>query len=475
MIEKLLPLTIPLVALLYLIKQNAKNNLEKPDSLPHYKAKLWEPSYEKIYKTQLERFLKKLNSFFGEEPFSLKGFFLCFNLSLFYILLLFLLCWLLGNSGKIGQTQFLPQQDLEGRLLSFFILLITLSVTNKLFSIRERFQSRFNNETIGFIVYMGIVVWGFAEVYWFVLPKLGTQINPIFVGVIIGTMFSLKNRDLLMLPILFSFAGWFNWFLEINFRLKLILVIFLVVLIGLNQERIAKLSGYNALICIVLVFLILAIAIPNYYLVNVPLQNTTISLLLFGIFLPFLNGFWDWVSWGVSRYLMGKIVQDKNNVWVFLHAGIDLLFGLFLLGILITNITITTANFNQAAQIKQNVSPLNIEELVKTVTDHPLSPNGFWVTFMVVSTLIPTLIHFTIALFGLFTLKPPEFIRQKIDAIISNNPTGPQLDLAAWYFSFLWVLPILSLLLIGATILFLIAQIQPLSSLFNMWVLFLLN
>ena len=112
-----------------------------------------------------------------------------------------------------------------------------------------------------------------------------------------------------------------------------------------------------------------------------------------------VNGFWDWGSWWVSRWLgrhlLGKLHDDGasgERVWaVVWHGGIDLVLALLMLGTFAFFLAFAFESYNQLASA---LGPAAYQ-LVPFIDAAALAPwgQGLWLTVMLLSTLVPTALH----------------------------------------------------------------------------------
>lgn len=141
-----------------------------------------------------------------------------------------------------------------------------------------------------------------------------------------------------------------------------------------------------------------------------------VSILLFLIFLPLINGLVDWGSLSVSR-LLGKKLNSRlmdSNPMLTARIGTILIFVIVDIGIAILLLCIMTVGLTGIIQIYNRsalevllVAPLGLEQLISDVKNAPLGSNGIWVTSMLFSTLIPTFAHFIFVLFASFVTWRP--------------------------------------------------------------------
>ncbi len=151
------------------------------------------------------------------------------------------------------------------------------------------------------------------------------------------------------------------------------------------------------------------------------LNSTLLSYLFFIIILPFINGFVDFVSFGISRLLGQKILKDRTFKAFLWHFVIDFVAAVILLVILVFGICFSVELFNNLVVKKPDLM-INLPQLIDGARKAPLGPEGLWVTFMLFSTLVPTFAHFVIAFLGVYTIYlTPKKWRQKLADILEES------------------------------------------------------
>ena len=133
-------------------------------------------------------------------------------------------------------------------------------------------------------------------------------------------------------------------------------------------------------------------------------------LLLFWLWLPLLNAGLDWLSLGVTRGLLQAVRLGNHSAARALGWAIaDLLLALVFL-VLITSVLLVVVALANAT-VGQPLVPLTT--LLQDVHKNAAGVNNWWIYFMLLSTLVPTLIHFALA-GGAATLWLPKQRRSKV-------------------------------------------------------------
>lgn len=123
-----------------------------------------------------------------------------------------------------------------------------------------------------------------------------------------------------------------------------------------------------------------------------------VTLLIFLGLLPLLNTLWDWVSLGVSRGLLAAIRLSVHRGWVPLFWGLaDFVLAFVFLAGLVTMVTAAVAAVNALALSGGATLAVDLPALFSALRTEPEHPRFYWIYFMFLSTLIPTLVHLLIA------------------------------------------------------------------------------
>ena len=167
---------------------------------------------------------------------------------------------------------------------------------------------------------------------------------------------------------------------------------------------------------------------------------------VFLVLLPSANAALDWLSLGFTRGFLYAIERRHHTGLVALSfAGLDIVLALaFLFGIaFLTTLLLSLLNL---ATVAWGGSPLlDLQLLFNGLAQEPGALEFAWIHFMMLSTLIPTLIHFLVAGFAAVLVLPEGRRRWILDNWDSKNPHK---DKDAHLMAFVWVslAPVLALL-----------------------------
>jgi hypothetical protein len=334
--------------------------LKNPADRERYIAEFKNPTFDKIYKTTLNSGLAILDRIFGEKFLSFRSLGLCWLLSFVYSISFFLIAWLFGAGGENGVVE-LFRSDTEWYIRAFLIIIIGLStwlyyvlfkiinlIPAKFKKILGSFGNKHTNWVLEYLVITIPITFGIAMLIVAITGERAGNGTLVGLGAVAGAV-----------------AG------------------------TIARAGVEIVVGAGVFSVIVLFFL--------------DLNHSTITIIFFWGLSPLLNSILDWLSWGVSRCL-GKHIQEKNNIpWVLIHGFADfvvaiaLLLGLSALlvgGISAYNWIVLWRGFPDVE--------LQLGPILESLHTDPFGKYR-WVSWMLLSTLIPTVLHLLMVLFSLIT------------------------------------------------------------------------
>ncbi|HNP27088.1 MAG TPA: hypothetical protein PKM20_10135 [Nitrosomonas sp.] len=111
-----------------------------------------------------------------------------------------------------------------------------------------------------------------------------------------------------------------------------------------------------------------------------------------------INAFMDWLSLGFTRGFLYAIRQRTHNGWIALFfVSLDVVLALIFLTVIVSLTILLFAAINAAAMHWSGQLFIDLQVLFDGLAKNPLSLDYSWIHVMMLSTLIPTLIHFTVA------------------------------------------------------------------------------
>lgn len=129
-------------------------------------------------------------------------------------------------------------------------------------------------------------------------------------------------------------------------------------------------------------------------------RDTPVGALLpivFIVLLPLVNAIMDWLSLGVTRGLLCAIRQGTHSVGAALaYVLLDIVLALAFLVAIVSLTIVLLAAVNAAALHGSGQVFMDLQQLFDGLAADPLALEYGWIHVMMLSTLVPTLIHFTV-------------------------------------------------------------------------------
>jgi hypothetical protein len=129
-------------------------------------------------------------------------------------------------------------------------------------------------------------------------------------------------------------------------------------------------------------------------------DDMPLFLLLFFLILPLANGLFDWLSWWATRVLGRRLLsllssgQSGRQRWsaIALHGLVDLIIAVVLLLLMAYTLALGFGLYNEIAQHQQHAAVFKLRETIQNAAAAPGS-EGFWLSAMLLTTLLPTFGH----------------------------------------------------------------------------------
>jgi len=153
-------------------------------------------------------------------------------------------------------------------------------------------------------------------------------------------------------------------------------------------------------------------------------------------FLPLFNVPLDWLSFGFTRGLLYSIKPNEDS-WlrIFMVGIVDVIIAFVFLVLVIISTVLSLWLVNGLASLGGADPVINIQSLWLQLRDGDWQ-KSLWIWLMLGSTLVPTLVHFMVALFAFTVVLPhkltaksaielqrrrEEFLAGDTDAVIGND------------------------------------------------------
>lgn len=129
-------------------------------------------------------------------------------------------------------------------------------------------------------------------------------------------------------------------------------------------------------------------------------EYKSIIFLLFFFILPLLNSLFDWLSWWATRALgqrLLKVLEPARSFWRRLaallgHGFADLAAAVALLLLMAFALGLGFQAYNDLAVSGGDKPPFDLPGMIAATAQHPWR-EGFWLTLMLLTTLLPTFGH----------------------------------------------------------------------------------
>lgn len=373
------------------------------------------PSFGTYYQTYLQKGLEKLKEWL-DTPFSSKALSINTLFATLYAISFFAVSWIIGSSGKIGTISILSESLSTIERISIVLLIVLLFVLAIYVICKDKY------------VNYGEIELKISSVLAFLVSRLTCIV--LIISVALVSKFYIL---LILLPIsLFSPAFTFTVLGAVAVAVvgtgvgagayavvgAGAVVGAVTVTVKAKRKLFLSLYTFNIfIICLVMV----GLSLGGKF---VEINSEIVAFSFFAIILPFFNGFMDFVSLGISRILSKKIYEDiKHETYkaFVLHFAIDLAAAVLLLVFLVFAVCFGTQLFNIFVAKKPELA-IDLPGLIQSAKQAPFGPDGFWITLMLLSTLVPTFAHFVIAFAGTFTIFiTPKKLRKKLADLLEQK------------------------------------------------------
>lgn len=167
--------------------------------------------------------------------------------------------------------------------------------------------------------------------------------------------------------------------------------------------------------------------VANYTAIPSLELSRSAAPLIFLAALPLINVLFDWLSLGLTRWLLAKTARGEQPIW---NGLLDAIAAIFILFALAVATTAALQGLNTLAIMNGSDRPLiDLAGVLQTLRERPGDPAVWWVYFMLFSTLIPSVVHLFIAATSIVTLSLPGFILRPhlaaLEAGFDGHPQAP--------------------------------------------------
>lgn len=372
-LEILIGLIGSMITTYFIFYKNIKSNLQQSIYREEKIKLLSTHKLEQKYKISLKYIISWLDSIYQTSSF-ITNYSRHITIALCYSFFIFIIFWLLGTEGKVGSIQIINNLAREEK----FLIVISLSLYSSMIFL-------FYNKNYSLKILIPILILG----------SITLEVILLNIGSYIGI----------------NFSG---------------LILFVIML--LLWKKTIKYHSIEPLFGIFLILFGLLILLQFVFLNHINYKEIY-TLGLFLIILPLINGFIDYSSVKISKYMSTQILKNDSILTILFHILIDLVIAVILLLILVFLLYFSTEILNQFID-----KSIPIKKILLATWNNPFSLENGWITFMLLSTILPTMIHFVLALGALIVaIIPSEKSLKKLKTYTKGQEE--LLESAAHYFT----------------------------------------
>jgi len=372
--------------------------------------------------------------------------------------MVFVFFWVLGVEGTIGSQEVLKSLPMEKRIINFILLTYYFLIIYTFYTEGTLISNTFPyiiNELLPFKIQKYTLLTNFLKIFVVVgtvgfVGIIGTQgisVVGIKIIILVGltvAIIGIENKNTSQFShhlssIISIFIIWFgiSMFLKNNIQEAIPLSFQLTLICLIPLLTIKKIGlGINLIIFAISILIFISYNTSNLYFIG-----------LFIIILPLTNSILDYISLKISLYMAREILVDKSIIKVFLHLLADLMVAIILLLGLALFLYFSIELFND-----YSTENIPIKEMLNSAYHDPFSLKNGWITFMLLSTLVPTFVHLVIAMGALLIeIFPAQKSLEKLQAYTKGEEAT--LESSAHYFTRILFLQVLfSFAIVGAII-----------------------
>jgi len=373
----------PGIAAFYIIREDLKDQVSCQQLAKWFRHPKWDAWYEEALKKAL-RWCKR---FFGVNGLTSLSYDRCLIVSILYAFGFFILSWAFSN-----QTTVTPDILGNPHPLKKLLSLVTLACSIFLLFLAILFGKN---------VLRKISSWElFVKFQEFIFgnrnhdDKLRIIVSSIILSIFLSALCSFS------IIIVTSVFGY------INLRLSILVSVpfFLSIAAGFLNYMFDDASKKGAIFATMIGAFSALIILFSGAIADRSHITTFVYFFLFWLFLPVTNATLDWVSWCVSRWLAAKLVGNRGWVRIFGHLFADLVLATMFLFTMAAILPMAFAATDQLGQFANASQRIGISAQLGRTVVSPFGPNGIWITVMLLSTLVPTVLHMGAALAAIPTL-----------------------------------------------------------------------
>ena len=405
-------------------------------------------SWRSLYLASLRKSLESLDLWMGTLSEPTRGFSWSLAAAFIYPSAIILFSWMLGGPAQIGATNILPAADSFSQADRLHILIALLLAGSICFSalmnrakivaflirkVKKAEVRIFIHHNRGWAGYLfRLTIWTSGALTFFIFRMLFDESIP---------------ESIFFVMLLYIFASIMFFILSHKLAKDLIMALLGCVFIYITLLAIGLLlPSFNTQIFFVTMIIpatvagvIISRGIVGDNITTAALAVTLTTMLwldagsiddrqitswiLFWAIVPLSNALFDWLSWVVSRWLGNNLLEISEardigtllRAWIYVRdITIDFLAACALLVGLAWSLPRVIELWNGIVSLSGAKPPLELAGYLCNAATTPLS-DGLWATGMLVSTLIPTVLHLSIIAVAplIWCLTPTETMRAR--------------------------------------------------------------
>jgi hypothetical protein len=395
------------------------------------------------YKANLRRSLIRIAAFFGGRSVW-SGLIISIYIAFLYSLFFFIINSFLASNERIGNIQLLSfNSSFDKVSFTFFasILFIMMHYSIKNYSIIDEYIKNiyiiFPLLLFTFAIVLFIPGLTFKEFwYLYILVPLIFIITPtygsavfliILISIYLGdsnlikmkslSLISVRNSLLVAIAAAGAVSGIFNSKDRHNIQVAIFGGGLCAISVAFYSYKITSLLCliWSMLLCFVAwknkhkegALIVLGAIIISGFLINIQSQTNpqitsigsgVLTWVLFVLIFPVFNGLFDWLSWVSARFFANRIIKRKfNSMTLATHLALNFWIAIALLSLLIFTLLLSTKIVNLISNHSLG-DPIqfDLDSVITEISKRPLGISNLWITLMVLTTTLPTMLHFTL-------------------------------------------------------------------------------
>ena len=470
--------------------------LEDPGHRQRFRLELSCEGQLRVYRMLLVQGLWSIRRHF-KKRWSMGAYGTCMFWSLVYALVFFLITWLIGGSGKLGNVEFLPENIPNFR--KFFYILFTSLLGYCIYRFSMNWSElllsgapagrlcrtvAFTSSYTALFITLGIfsitetlvdsVFIGLSAATIIIVVSLGTWFSVVSRGFVrnLGGPIWIPNIASILITLVFTSATiasafFVSFYGQVSRGMEAGALMMIAFAAGtVFTVRKSSIAGSISVTAFPVGALVACVGLIVFTF-NSNVRNLALTILIFFTILPVINAAVDWISWGVSRYLGMKIINLKNiNLMEMIsHLIIDIILAIVLLFLLALIIVISFEIVNFLFHFFHGTEvAVDIRKVAEAASIEPWGVDGLWLTLMLLTTIIPTALHLSLSVYGLLTIGHNN-LRKYVLNLISDSASHSDLAKASMYFSANYLISIFIVFLTLGVLSSIIAIWRPFSSL----------